>query len=215
MKLNKVMALALSGLMAVSMLAGCSNGTPNGEENGEQGQVVVDDVASVMNTAQGKIKFETSPEQSALLAAAMGEAKYADANVTTIGLAGTTNPVYNYLQKNMLGKDGLTTGSPSPKFTPVKGESNSVTLLYMYPAKNITDDYALIEIAKNLVNTQLNGNKLDNVVTVGTDKFNATYTGEVSLAKLTKSDADGANTKEAYYVLVTVTQNVGDTAIAA
>ena len=211
MKLNKVMALALSGLMAVSMLAGCSNGTPNGEENNE-GQVVVDDVASVMNTAQGKIKFETSPEQSALLTAAMGEAKYANANVTTIGLAGTTNPVYNYLQKNMLGKDGLTTGSP--KFTPVKGESNSVTLLYVYPAKNITDDYALIEIAKNLVNTQLS-TELKNVVAIGNDKFNATYTGEVSLAKLTKSDGDGANTKEAYYVLVTVTQNVGDTAIAA
>ena len=212
MKLNKVMALALSGLMAVSMLAGCSNGTPNGEENGEQGQVVVDDVASVMNTAQGKIKFETSPEQSALLTAAMGEAKYADANVSGIGLATAANPVYNYLQKNMLGKDGLTTGNP--KFTPVKGESNSVSLLYMYPAKNITDDYALIEIAKNLVNSQLS-TELKNVVAIGNDKFNATYTGEVSLAKLTKSDGDGANTKEAYYVLVTVTQNVGDTAITA
>ena len=142
----------------------------------------------------------------------MGEAKYADANVSVIGLATAANPVYNYLQKNMLGKDGLTTGNP--KFTPVKGESNSVSLLYMYPAKNITDDYALIEIAKNLVNSQLS-TELKNVVAIGNDKFNATYTGEVSLAKLTKSDGDGANTKEAYYVLVTVTQNVGDTAITA
>ena len=31
MKLNKVMALALSGLMAVSMLAGCSSDPSNGD----------------------------------------------------------------------------------------------------------------------------------------------------------------------------------------
>ena len=35
MKLNKVLALALSGVMAVSMLAGCSNDSGNGGQNGE------------------------------------------------------------------------------------------------------------------------------------------------------------------------------------
>ena len=34
MKLNKVLALALSGVMAVSMLAGCSNNSGNGGQNG-------------------------------------------------------------------------------------------------------------------------------------------------------------------------------------
>ena len=42
MKLNKVLALALSGVMAVSMLAGCSDAPVNGEQEGEQGEVVVD-----------------------------------------------------------------------------------------------------------------------------------------------------------------------------
>lgn len=42
MKLNKVLALALSGVMAVSMLAGCSGAPVNGEQEGEQGEVVVD-----------------------------------------------------------------------------------------------------------------------------------------------------------------------------
>ena len=36
MKLNKVLALALSGVMAVSMLAGCSNNSGNGDQNGEE-----------------------------------------------------------------------------------------------------------------------------------------------------------------------------------
>ena len=35
MKLNKVLALALSGVMAVSMLAGCSGNSGNGGQNGE------------------------------------------------------------------------------------------------------------------------------------------------------------------------------------
>ena len=39
MKLNKVLALALSGVMAVSMLAGCSGAPVNGEQEGEQGEV--------------------------------------------------------------------------------------------------------------------------------------------------------------------------------
>ena len=42
MKLNKVLALALSGVMAVSMLAGCSGNPGNGGQEGEQGEVVVD-----------------------------------------------------------------------------------------------------------------------------------------------------------------------------
>ena len=50
MKLNKVLALALSGVMAVSMLAGCSNNSGNGGQNGEE-QPPVDDttIASVLN----------------------------------------------------------------------------------------------------------------------------------------------------------------------
>ena len=38
MKLNKVLALALSGVMAVSMLAGCSGNPGNGGQEGEQGE---------------------------------------------------------------------------------------------------------------------------------------------------------------------------------
>ena len=48
MKLNKVMALALSGLMAISMLAGCA-GDPNGGDNGEQPPVADTTVAGQLN----------------------------------------------------------------------------------------------------------------------------------------------------------------------
>ena len=47
MKLNKVLALALSGIMAVSMLAGCSNNT-NGDKD-EQTPVVDTTIAGTLN----------------------------------------------------------------------------------------------------------------------------------------------------------------------
>lgn len=65
MKLNKVLALALSGVMAVSMLAGCSNNSGNGGQNGEE-QPPVDDttIASVLNDEQAdndvKVNFTYS-----------------------------------------------------------------------------------------------------------------------------------------------------------
>ena len=40
MKLNKVLALALSGVMAVSMLAGCSGNSGNGGQEGEENKPV-------------------------------------------------------------------------------------------------------------------------------------------------------------------------------
>ena len=49
MKLNKIAALAMAGVMAVSMLAGCS-GKGNGNGNGGDGTVVVDPTSSVVDT---------------------------------------------------------------------------------------------------------------------------------------------------------------------
>ena len=51
MKLNKVLALALSGVMAVSMLAGCSNNSGNGGQNGEE-QVPATGIVAAVNNGQ-------------------------------------------------------------------------------------------------------------------------------------------------------------------
>ena len=63
MKLNKVLALALSGVMAVSMLAGCSGNPADGEQGNNQGDTTVDtSVASVLNDEQAatdnKVKID-------------------------------------------------------------------------------------------------------------------------------------------------------------
>lgn len=64
MKLNKVLALALSGVMAVSMLAGCSGNPANGEQGDNQGEVVVDandiskGVAAYIDDVPAYVTFE-------------------------------------------------------------------------------------------------------------------------------------------------------------
>lgn len=62
MKLNKVLALALSGVMAVSMLAGCSGNSGNGGQEGEGETTVDTTVASVLNDEQAatdnKVKID-------------------------------------------------------------------------------------------------------------------------------------------------------------
>lgn len=65
MKLNKVLALALSGVMAVSMLAGYSNNSGNGGQNGEE-QVPATGIVAVTNEEQKdnkvNVPFEYSTE---------------------------------------------------------------------------------------------------------------------------------------------------------
>ena len=213
MKLNKVLALALSGVMAVSMLAGCKGATPdNGDQ--EQPPVVATSADDVMNKAQSIVKFTTSAEHTATLNSAMQSAKYDDAKAgNAIEWANTTN-VFKSLKLVMTGEDNLQ--DTAAAFVPEKGKSNSVTILYKIESKNITEEYALILAASNLTQSQsgtLGGFK--NVVTPagGSDSYNATYTGEVSIAEVTKTDGDGANAESAYYILITVTQNVGDTKV--
>ena len=66
MKLNKVLALALSGVMAVSMLAGCSGNPGNGGQEGEE-QTPATGIVAVTNEEQKDNKVNVPFEYSAEL----------------------------------------------------------------------------------------------------------------------------------------------------
>lgn len=210
MKLNKILALALSGVMAVSMLAGCSGKTDSGDE-GNQPPVVATDIATIMNNYQDTIEFKTSTDQSNYLTSALKEVTYDDIKAATAtATVVSDDSVLTYLQKNMPGKAGVKTDAAA--FVPKKGQSSSQTLLYILDADKITEEYALISIVEDLVTTQGATMSLKDVVK-DTQSYSAEYTGEVSVAKVSKTDADGKNEESAYYVLFTVTQTVGSTAL--
>src|SRR5699024_9930001 len=76
MKLNKVLALALSGVMAVSMLAGCSGNPGNGGQEGEgEGETNVTGfaatVASKLDENKDNVTVTSSDAIDAALKAAM------------------------------------------------------------------------------------------------------------------------------------------------
>ena len=204
MKLNKMLALALSGVMAVSMLAGCNGATSDGDEGSSSSQVTVATSAdNVMNKAQDKFDFKTSAEHVAALDAAVKELKYADVKAGNLAFDATSG-AFKYLQKTLTGAKNVQSNL-NKGFTPAKGESNSITVLYKIESKNITEEYALIQVANGIKNVA----NSDDVVKIGnSDRYNATYTGEVAIVEVSKDDADGKNTESAYYVLLTLTQTV-------
>ena len=117
MKLKKVMALALAGVMAVSMLTGCGNGgnggaSENGEENGVAGGFS-SELAKYMEESAKKdnVRFQDDADVTAALADALG-------NRGSLLLAGSTvapvvlpevSPLVGSDFKSNLGLDAVVT----------------------------------------------------------------------------------------------------------
>ncbi len=208
MKLKKIASLMLAGVMAVSMLAGCSNngGNNNGSSSSEPTTTV--GAADAMNAAQDIIEFKDGT--SSKLASAVEKAVYSqlkDATVaTTMTPKAAGDKVYDQLLKDLAVEDGLTKAVYN--FTPSKKDTTT-TKTYLYLVDDtVSEEVALSFVAKSLTATA--GNYPDYVV--DTQKYEAGYTGEVSIQKVTKSDGD-TKTASAYYILVSVTQTVGNTAL--
>ena len=208
MKLNKVLALALSGVMAVSMLAGCNKGgsTP---DDGDQGTVTpAVGAAAAMNNVQDVIEFKDSEDLNARLTAAIAEAKYNDVKDAsfTVSAPAKSGNIYTYLQKNLGSVYGFK--NVISTFSPKKGESSSLTYLYVVESENISQETALNLVAVNLTANQATNYPSD--AKVGNDWYAANYTGEVSVANVTKTEPEGTKTESAYVILVRVTQTVSN-----
>ena len=205
MKLNKMLALALSGVMAVSMLAGCSGAPSNGEE-GTEVQPTTSNAVSVMNDAQGMVKFASSNDLDAALAAAakkvtLTEIENLDFTVKEV----QSGNVYTELKKNipvgeMVG--GVVFDSSK---NAVAGKSITKTALYYVESDGLTEKAALEQIAKVM---KSNDGYYPELVWIGnpTANYEATYTGAVSVVEVTASDA--GKTASAYYIAISVTQTV-------
>ena len=117
MKLKKVMALALAGVMAVSMLTGCGNGgnggaSENGEENGVAGGFSSELAKYMEESAKmDNVRFQDDADVTAALADALG-------NRGSLLLAGNTvapvvlpevSPLVGSDFKSNLGLDAVVT----------------------------------------------------------------------------------------------------------
>ena len=212
MKLNKVMALALSGLMAVSMLAGCSNGTPNGEENNEgQDQVTVNAAAEVLNKMQDVVDFKSDAKTDGYLNVTLKPeiVESLEDNNSTLAAAQTHWDFYEAVQNKMVYEDQQNLKSAfdfNSTITASKKDDIKATEIVLYAIND--DDVLSIEHLMTMLEAQLSVDDFETEATVGSLTYKVNYNGSVSAKKVTASDDDG--TYSVYVVAVSITRTAGD-----
>lgn len=209
MKLNKVLALALSGVMAVSMLAGCSGNPGNGGQEGE-GETNVTGfaatVASKLDENKDNVTVTSDNAIDTALKAAM--VKIPDTSITpnrssaALNVVGSGEP-YTSL-KDALGDD-LTFSTTDSYTTGMKDDSDkkaNATVIYWIGG----------DIDKNHV-AQLVADKIDALkLPKNSDPeddgkyYKYSYTANVSFDTATTKDG----TASLYYIVVSLNQAVSE-----
>ena len=215
MKLNKVLALALSGVMAVSMLAGCSGNPGNGGQEGEQPPVVTTDATEVLNKIQSTVKFDDDATLNGYMAPVEtlkpSVVEKLSENDGVTSLKKSDNAVKAIMAK-MVNEDADQVADEFNFSDKSKNntKTDDVTETVFYAVN--ADKVISIEHLMTELSSELNTNKFKTQVSItGTDKgtYVASYTGAVSVKKATGTDEDG-KTYNAYVVAVSITRTLGD-----
>ena len=203
MKLNKVLALALSGVMAVSMLAGCSGNPGNGGQEGEGEQVPATGIVAAVNNGQDadnkvKVNFTANTtldgQLARALAAAGEDASEDDVRESIADMVEGTELVDGQVDKTL-----------NPGTAAVNKEEGKQKQVIGVAVKKATDNYSESAAEKEIVeyvNKLLDGLKLDESAGKKVDEDYAaySYTGNVSMTQVTKLDGTTC-----YYAAIVIT----------
>ena len=216
MKLKKIASLMLAGIMAVSMLAGCKSGDNNNNDDNTEVTPTVSNAVSVMNGAQDSVKFESSADYDAALAAAAKKADHTSVKNATYNISiVNSGDVFKELGKKLAVDANLTGVKSSIWFSTLgsaaAGKSVTKTGLWIVDADGLTEKAALEQVAATMKgkDTDQNKEKYPETVTLtgaSAGTYEATYTGNVSIVAVNTSDK-GENAT-AYYIAVSVTQTL-------
>ena len=205
MKLNKILALALSGVMAVSMLAGCS--TDGKDEGNTEVVPTTSNAVSVMNDAQDYIEFKADADFDAALAAAAKKAtqsEVANANYT-VQDAGSSS-VATELNKKLPVGESMTSDIIFSTAPTANNTVTTKTVLYYIANDGLTEKAAVEQVADLLKDSYY-----PEIVNISSANYKASYEGKISVVTVNTSDA--GKTASAYYIAVSVTQTVGRDAV--
>ena len=231
MKLKKIASLALAGLMAVSMLAGCSGNGGNGAGNGNSGDITAENntssVVSAVNNGQSvtndvKITFTSDASLDAALKKVVelygdnslgvngaGQQTFKNAITSLTGLE-------EYMPKD-LGISDTTTmttnGFLNGKRGYIKADDTKAvggktfTKLYAYAVPALNEQAALNMVASEVddIVSELSATTYDKNLTVGEHYYDYSYTGTISMVS-----AQISNGATVYYVAGTISQTVTD-----
>ena len=215
MKLKKIASLALAGIMAVSMLAGCSGKTENNENNGNQNQVTAATVADYANSLLSKeqknvFEFENSADLTAALKKVAGDSE----KFTSDEIAGLKD-VYAYsnsTQPSIIDlstalKDEMKLDFDNNSWKGLAGTTKKGTkkvgMVYGVSGK-LTED-AAVQLIVNNWKSDMNRSTFPAYiasVSVGLS-LDCDYTAEISAVKVTAPDDKDVST---WVVAIVVTQ---------
>ena len=180
MKLNKVLALALSGIMAVSMLAGCSTGNKDDNKD-EQVPVADTSIAGILNDELKDEKIDAvSFQYSTDLQDAVEQVLRVNGGLkTTTRVDVIRNDIVTYQEYSSV----LFNSLGSNASTPVVGTKVAVTT-------QINADGKTAEAVKKEMAQTIAGlvKDLETEEEVGNLKYTYTYTGEVAMVTAEDND---------------------------
>ena len=198
MKLNKILALALTGVMAVSMLAGCGNkDTGNGD-----GEVVVTPVtgaASILNDEQDKVEFTNVSSADLQKATSTLTTAELEALEPTIKAEETNGKIVSILKDLSEDDDDFT--NTYGVFQGKNDPDEKTTAIVVFGVSGaLTMDAAVEKIADDL------DASLALAATVNRKTYVYSYTGTVSTVTATSVDGKVSG----HYIMLTITQSVKD-----
>ena len=215
MKLKKIASLALAGIMAVSMLAGC-NSNPTDPETPTDPTTPATGVSATFASYLkngGRVTFADDSEYQGYLASAIEKSsiKYDTLDdAATVQAIGATNKPYDkldeILKKSVIGYNKM--GKTIDQWSTTGGISETTDVVYinMWRAPGDMAQNVVLKEAAADIDEYLTDAKLSNVYTDTDDNvYEYDYTGSVSMQKVEDGSAS------AWYVLLTISIDVTKT----
>lgn len=222
MKLKKIASLALAGIMAVSMLAGCSNGSNSGNNENNDGNVtpVTSKIVDAVNNGQTagnkvKIEFEVNSKLDAALQQAVN-VYGTDASVNEVSKAITANTglATKSATLSSTNRYGFLTGGVTYQIavdTKRDADGDTYTVMGVVSITALSEDYVLNSVAKAVddavatLSVSSNDKGEDGEVDVAVDKKYYGYDYDGSISMVSVETLAGTTT---YYVAYVVNQTV-------
>ena len=215
MKLKKFAALALAGMMAVSMLAACSDKTTTGEEEDNQIVATSDAVTYANDALSASMKehatFKANPTLDGWVKDIATDTSVFDAT----DIAHTYNNLFDAkgndsnrlhqedmreeLTKKLMDSNVLVTS----KFETVPADKASQCRSWLYTISGSLDEKAAVQMAVKTVSG------VDFPLTIENNKYTCEYSPEISALRVTNESLTG---ESAWVVAIVVTQTVTEAA---
>ena len=214
MKLKKIASLMLAGVMAVSMLAGCSGKSNDGKDEPENPVVpttgIVADANSVLTDSQKEIfNYVGSTNLDAILKEIAADTKNLSNNdISDAYKTFTAGMPHNTLSSKLRGKlEGLKADGGNFTSSPANGKSQSYGWVYTISGQ-MTQAEAVKATAKTFTAYMDNSNNVSTVVSYNDVNYKAEYSVEISAVK---ASYNASTTDEsAWVVAFVVNQTLGD-----